>query len=48
MKRYEVSYRKATECSVLEIELVLRHILGPGAAIIIERMHQELSKLENK
>lgn len=48
MKRYDVSYRKATECSVLEIELVLRNILGPGAAIIIERIHHELDKLENK
>ena len=48
MRRYQVSYRKATECSVLEMELVLRHILGPGAAIIIERIHQELGKIENK
>ena len=48
MKRYGLSYRKARECSVLEIELVLRNILGPGAAIIIERIHSELDKLENK
>ena len=45
MKRYALSYRKATECSVLEIELVLRNILGPGASIIIERMHQEVDRL---
>ncbi|HJS82716.1 MAG TPA: hypothetical protein VJ742_07750 [Nitrososphaera sp.] len=48
MKRYGVSYRKARECTVMEIEMVLRNILGPGAAIIIERMHSELAKLENK
>lgn len=42
MKRYGVSYRKARECSVMEVEMVLRTILGPGAAIIIERMHNEL------
>ncbi len=48
MKRYGVSYRKARECTVMEIEMVLRNILGPGAAIIIERMHCELAKLENK
>jgi hypothetical protein len=48
MKRYGVSYRKARECTVMEIEMVLRNILGPGAAIIIDRMHNELAKLENR
>lgn len=46
MKRYGVTQSRARECSVIELELVLRNILGPGAAIIIERMHQELVKLD--
>lgn len=48
MKRYGMSQKKASECSVMEIEMVLRNILGPGAAIIIDRMHDELAKLERK
>ncbi|HKU48833.1 MAG TPA: hypothetical protein VJP79_02685 [Nitrososphaera sp.] len=48
MKRYGVSYRKAKECSVMELEMVLRNVLGPGAAIIIERMHDEVVKMGSK
>ena len=48
MKRYGVTYERAKECSVIEIELVLRNILGPGAAIIIERMHNELARTRGK
>ena len=48
MKRYGVNQSRASECSIIEFELVLRNILGPGAAIIIERMHQELVKLETQ
>lgn len=47
-RRYGVSYDRARGCSVIEIELVLRNILGPGAAIIIERMHNELDRLGAK
>ena len=45
MRRYGVTYDRAKECSIIEIELVLRSILGPGAAIIIERIHNELAKI---
>ncbi len=48
MKRYGVNQSRASECSLIEFELVLRNILGPGAAIIIERKHQELVKLESE
>lgn len=45
-RRYGISYDRARGCSLIEIELVLRNVLGPGAAIIIERMHNELARLE--